>query len=81
MRLEDSSEVLCRWQQVRGQHYDLVLNGVELGGGSVRIHDARLQQQVLRDVLRVDCQHLQHLLDALSAGAPPHAGFALGLDR
>ena len=39
--------------QVRGQHYDLVVNGVELGGGSVRIHSAQLQELVLRDILKV----------------------------
>nr|CAD7591183.1 unnamed protein product [Timema genevievae] len=66
--------------KVRSLHYDLVLNGCEVGGGSVRIHDPLLQGQVL-DYLGVDQRSLQHLLDALSSGCPPHAGIALGLDR
>lgn len=64
-----------------GQHYDLVLNGVELGGGSIRIHDAQLQRYVLEMVLKEDPSDLKHLLDALETGAPPHGGFAIGLDR
>ncbi|TIB93763.1 aspartyl-tRNA synthetase [Wallemia mellicola] len=69
---------------VRGQHYDLVLNGVELGGGSVRIHDASLQLKVFKDVLELtddEVDRFDHLLVALKSGAPPHAGIALGLDR
>ncbi|KAI3623547.1 MSD1 [Malassezia furfur] len=69
---------------VRGQHYDLVLNGNEIAGGSVRIHDARLQEAVLRDVLELspdETQRFAHLLHALRSGAPPHAGIALGFDR
>ena len=60
------------------QAYDLVCNGVELGGGSVRIHDPELQRLVLERVLRVPSTPLRHLLEALETGAPPHAGFALG---
>ncbi|KAL7418924.1 aspartate--tRNA ligase msd1 [Cryptotrichosporon argae] len=69
---------------VRGQHYDLVLNGQEIGGGSVRIHDARLQEYVMRDVLELtddEVGRFGHLLRALRFGAPPHAGLALGFDR
>lgn len=69
---------------IKGQHYDLVLNGVEIGGGSVRIHSAELQRRVLRNMLQLSEQEIarfQHLLTALSHGAPPHAGIALGLDR
>ena len=65
-------------------HYDLVLNGVELGGGSRRIHDPALQEHVLRDVLRVGDERMAdfaHLLDVLGSGCPPHAGVALGFDR
>jgi aspartyl-tRNA synthetase len=71
-------------EQVRGQHYDLVLNGMEVGGGSVRIHDAKLQEYVLKKVLELDESEVArfgHLLQALRFGAPPHAGIALGLDR
>jgi len=70
---------------VRGQHYDLVCNGVEVGGGSVRIHRADMQEQVLQDVLgmpaNVAAERFGHLLSALRSGCPPHAGFALGFDR
>ncbi|GBN70504.1 Aspartate--tRNA ligase, mitochondrial, partial [Araneus ventricosus] len=65
----------------RSQHYDLVLNGQEIGGGSIRIHDANLQKYVLEEVLKEDSSELQHLLDALSSGCPPHGGIALGIDR
>ncbi|CAI5713001.1 unnamed protein product [Hyaloperonospora brassicae] len=66
------------------QHYDIVCNGWELGGGSIRIHQAQLQQAVFEDVLelpQVQRQSFEHLLQALSHGAPPHGGIALGLDR
>ncbi|XP_069134597.1 aspartate--tRNA ligase, mitochondrial-like isoform X2 [Argopecten irradians] len=67
--------------KVRSQHYDLVLNGNEIGGGSVRIHDAKLQKYILSDILKEDTSELDHLLKALGLGCPPHAGIALGLDR
>uniref|UniRef100_A0A146L606 Aspartate--tRNA ligase, mitochondrial n=2 Tax=Lygus hesperus TaxID=30085 RepID=A0A146L606_LYGHE len=67
--------------RVRGLHYDLVLNGWEIGGGSVRIHDPNLQLHVLQDILNIDPSSMAHLTSALAAGAPPHAGIALGLDR
>ncbi|WWC85555.1 aspartate-tRNA ligase [Kwoniella dendrophila CBS 6074] len=69
---------------IRGQHYDLVLNGQEIGGGSVRIHDADLQEWVMKEVLKLDEQEISrfdHLLKALRCGAPPHGGIALGFDR
>ena len=69
---------------LRAQHYDLVCNGVELGGGSVRLHDAALQEAVLRRVLAVpplQMQGFSALLSSLALGAPPHGGFALGFDR
>uniref|UniRef100_A0A8D1V716 Aminoacyl-transfer RNA synthetases class-II family profile domain-containing protein n=1 Tax=Sus scrofa TaxID=9823 RepID=A0A8D1V716_PIG len=68
-------------QKVRSQHYDLVLNGNEVGGGSIRIHNAELQRYVLAAVLKEDVKLLSHLLQALDYGAPPHGGIALGLDR
>ncbi|KAL5359144.1 tRNA synthetases class II-domain-containing protein [Aspergillus floccosus] len=70
--------------QVVADHYDLVVNGVELGGGSRRIHDAAVQELIMRDVLKMPAERLadfSHLLDALRAGCPPHAGLALGFDR
>jgi aspartyl-tRNA synthetase len=65
-------------------HYDLVVNGVELGGGSRRIHDAAVQEFILRDILQMPESRLAdfaHLISALRAGCPPHAGIALGFDR
>ncbi|PKK27128.1 aspartyl-tRNA synthetase 2, mitochondrial, partial [Columba livia] len=67
--------------KVRSQHYDLVLNGSEVGGGSIRIHSAEQQRFVLEKVLKEDSEVLSHLLEALEFGAPPHGGIALGLDR
>ena len=58
-----------------------MLNGQEIGGGSVRIHRGDDQRFVIEEVLREDSSELQHLLAALDSGCPPHAGIALGLDR
>ncbi|KAH8113429.1 hypothetical protein DFH11DRAFT_1689564 [Phellopilus nigrolimitatus] len=69
---------------IRGQHYDLVLNGVEIGGGSVRVHDPAMQEHIFTNVLQLtdaETATFGHLLHALRCGAPPHGGFALGLDR
>jgi aspartyl-tRNA synthetase len=69
---------------VRSQAYDLVLNGWELGSGSVRIHRADIQQRIF-SLLGIDPERAQErfgfLLDAFRYGAPPHAGFAFGIDR
>jgi aspartyl-tRNA synthetase len=65
-------------------HYDIVLNGIELGGGSRRIHNAAVQEFVFRDVLKMKPERIEdfrHLLDVLRSGCPPHAGIALGWDR
>ena len=69
---------------VVGQHYDLIWNGWELGSGSIRIHDVGLQERVFRTMgLEEEDARAKFgfLLDALAMGAPPHGGFALGLDR
>ena len=68
----------------RAQAYDLVLNGLELGGGSLRIHDSSLQRQVLQTVglpLAEAEEQFGFLIEALDMGAPPHGGLAFGLDR
>ena len=72
-------------KKVRGQHYDIVLNGVELGGGSIRIHQPDLQKKVFEDILAIPADVVKsrfgYMLEAFTFGAPPHGGIALGLDR
>ncbi|KAI8330921.1 tRNA synthetases class II-domain-containing protein [Blakeslea trispora] len=71
-------------ERVRGQHYDLVLNGMEVGGGSIRIHSPVMQTFILEKVLQLEkheYKRFDHLIDALGGGCPPHGGIALGFDR
>jgi aspartyl-tRNA synthetase len=71
-------------ETARARAYDLVLNGFEIGGGSIRIHDASVQRKVF-DVLRLPPDDVEeqfgHMLRALALGAPPHGGIAMGVDR
>jgi aspartyl-tRNA synthetase len=69
---------------VRGQQYDLVLNGYEIGGGSIRIHDAELQEKIFSLIgldMEVARERFGHMLQAFSYGTPPHGGIASGIDR
>ena len=65
---------------VKARAYDIVLNGVELGGGSIRIHRRDVQERVL-EALKRDPSEFDFLLDAFAYGPPPHGGIALGIDR
>ncbi|KKA30594.1 hypothetical protein TD95_001103 [Thielaviopsis punctulata] len=81
---EDFELLFTEPLRAKADHYDLVLNGTELGGGSRRIHVAEIQEFVMRDILKMTPQGIaefSHLLTALKAGCPPHAGFAFGFDR
>ncbi|MGO9477558.1 MAG: aspartate--tRNA ligase [Limisphaerales bacterium] len=72
-------------KKVRGQHYDIVVNGVELGGGSIRIHQPDVQKTVFEEVLQIPPEMVKarfgYMLEAFRYGAPPHGGIALGFDR
>jgi aspartyl-tRNA synthetase len=83
-KIEDVDLMFTDPLKAKADHYDLVVNGVELGGGSRRIHNSEVQQFVMRNVLKVSEERLRdfsHLFEALRAGCPPHAGIAFGLDR
>ncbi|HEU0198024.1 MAG TPA: aspartate--tRNA ligase [Nevskiaceae bacterium] len=83
-RVTSPAELEADPAKVLSSGYDLVLNGIEIGGGSVRIHHQDIQQAVFR-LLGIQPEEAREkfgfLLDALAAGAPPHGGMALGLDR
>ena len=83
-RAEDVALLASEPMRVRARAYDLVLNGTELGSGSIRIHDPEMQQRVFSGLgmAREDAERrFGFLLDAFRYGAPPHGGFAYGLDR
>ncbi|PID41770.1 MAG: aspartate--tRNA ligase [Proteobacteria bacterium] len=79
-----SEELLENPRKALSRAYDMVLNGTELGGGSIRIHDSTMQKTVFK-ILGIDDEEAQNkfgfLLDALKYGCPPHGGLAFGLDR
>ena len=71
-------------EKVRGRHYDIICNGYEIGGGSLRIYHSELQRKVFRLLGYSDeeiSQLFGHMLEAFDYGAPPHGGIALGIDR
>ena len=82
---EDLDLIDSEPKKVRGQHYDIVLNGVELGGGSIRIHQPAVQKKIFEEVLKIPADVVQsrfgYMLESFEYGAPPHGGIALGLDR
>jgi aspartyl-tRNA synthetase len=81
---DDPAALLADPEAALSKGYDMVLNGAEIGGGSVRIHKPGMQQAVF-SLLGIDEQEAQekfgHLLEALKYGCPPHGGIAFGLDR
>lgn len=83
-REEDLSLLVTTPEKVRGRHYDIVLNGYEIGGGSIRIHKGDLQREVFH-ILGYEDKEIDdlfgHLIKAFNYGAPPHGGIALGIDR
>ena len=83
-RDEDLATLSQQPESARAKAYDLIINGFEAGGGTIRIHDSGIQQEVF-GLLGMDessaRERFGFLLDALAFGAPPHGGIALGIDR
>jgi len=83
-KLEDVELMDTEPEKVRANAYDIALNGYEIGGGSIRIHDSELQHKIFT-LLGVSDEQIKikfsHMLEAFSYGAPPHGGIAWGLDR
>ena len=81
---EDVDKLLTDKAQVKSKAYDIVINGYEAGGGSIRIHDEKVQETMFK-ALELTDEDIQNkfgfFVDALKYGCPPHGGFALGLDR
>ncbi|KAJ3003070.1 UNVERIFIED_CONTAM: hypothetical protein HDU68_005887, partial [Siphonaria sp. JEL0065] len=82
---EDAHLLRTNPELCRAQHYDIVLNGCEIGGGSIRAHNPEDQRYILSQILKLSDEKIEtdfgHLLDALQYGCPPHGGIALGFDR
>lgn len=83
-KAEDMEKLESNSEKVRANAYDIILNGNEVGGGSIRIHDREIQHRVFQ-ILGLKEEDIQkrfgHMLDAFTYGAPPHGGIALGIDR
>ncbi len=83
-REEDKDIMTTQPEKVYGRHYDMVLNGFEIAGGSIRIHEPELQRKVFRLLKYSDLQideRFGHMMEAFEFGAPPHGGIAAGIDR
>jgi aspartyl-tRNA synthetase len=80
-REEDVAFLATEPARVRAHKYDVVLNGFEIGGGSIRIHESDVQEQVFAAMGVEDTARFGFFLEALQYGTPPHGGIALGLDR